>query len=82
MQTPHSQDITNVRAASVSAIELPPSKRRKLRRRSELFEKGLVAKVTQEIAVVREALGRIQDDLDRHSTNLLAICEVFRSVET
>ncbi|KAG1855141.1 hypothetical protein C8R48DRAFT_675440 [Suillus tomentosus] len=57
------QDITNVQAASVPVIELPPAKRRKLRRQSELSERKSLAKVAQEIAVVREALGRIQEIL-------------------
>jgi hypothetical protein len=72
------QDITDVRAASVPVIELPPSKRTKLGRKSELFKGELtqsMAKVAQEIAVVREALGRIKENIDQQSIILLAICE-------
>jgi len=47
-------------AASVPATGLSPLKHRKLRRQSEMFEEESIAKVAQEIAVVREALGRIQ----------------------
>ncbi|KAG2128421.1 hypothetical protein BD769DRAFT_1387465 [Suillus cothurnatus] len=72
------EDTTNVWAASVPATGLSPLKRRKLRRQSEMFEEGSIAKVAQEIAVVREALGRIQKDLGQQSINLLAICEVIQ----
>ncbi|KAG2035447.1 hypothetical protein BDR03DRAFT_1012621 [Suillus americanus] len=72
------QDITDVRAASVPVIELPPSKRTKLGRKSKLFKGELtqsIAKVAQEIVVVREALGRIKENIDQQSIILLAICE-------
>ncbi|KAG2135841.1 hypothetical protein DEU56DRAFT_913226 [Suillus clintonianus] len=75
------QDITNMRAASMPAIELPPLKRRKLESQSKLFEGGLtqsLAQVAQEVAVVREALGRIKEDLGRQSIILLAICEAIQ----
>jgi hypothetical protein len=87
MQTLRSvfQDITNVQVASVPAIELPPLKRRKFGKQSELFEGGLVrflAKVVQEIAIAREALGKINEDLGRQSIILQAIYEVIQSDET
>lgn len=67
------QDTTNVRAASVPVIELRPSKRRKLGRRSELLEGGLaqsLAEVADEIAVMRESLDRIKKVLVGKACNL------------
>jgi hypothetical protein len=87
MQTLHSvfQDITNVQVASVPAIELLPLKCRKFGKQSKLFEGGLVqflAKVIQEIAIVREALGKIDEDLGWQSIILQVIYEVIQSDET
>ncbi|KAG1763583.1 hypothetical protein EDD22DRAFT_952189, partial [Suillus occidentalis] len=60
------QDVTNAQVASVPAIKSPPSKRRKLRKRSEIIEAGLIqslAKVAEEVTAMREALGKIKEDL-------------------
>ncbi|KAG1883548.1 uncharacterized protein F5891DRAFT_990650 [Suillus fuscotomentosus] len=85
--TPRSlfRDVTNAQVASVPASEPPPSKRKKLGTQSELFEGGLVqslAKVTEEVAVMRKALGKIKEDLGRHSIILRAIHEVTQLDET
>jgi flagellar hook-basal body complex protein FliE len=85
MQTQQSvfQDTTNVQVASVLAIDLPPSKRRKLGKQPESFEGGLVqslSKVVQEVAVAREALSKIKEDLGQQSIILHAICEAIQIV--
>lgn len=86
-QTPRSlfRDVTNAQVASVPASKPSPSKRKKLGTQSELFEGGLVqslAKVAEEVAVMREALGKIKEDLGRHSIILRAIHEVTQVDET
>jgi hypothetical protein len=83
MQALHSpfQDVTNARVASVPAIKSPPSKRRKLRKRSEMIEAGLIqslAKVAEEVTAMREALGKIKEDLGKHNMIIRAIHEVIQ----
>jgi hypothetical protein len=83
MQALHSpfQDATNAQVASVPAIKSPPSKCRKLRKRSEIIEAGLIqslAKVAEEVTAMREALGKIKEDLGKHNMIIRAIHEVIQ----
>lgn len=60
-------NITNVQAAaSVPAIELPPSKRRKLGRHEPLdgILTQSLARIVQEVVLLSEALIRIKEVLD------------------
>jgi hypothetical protein len=68
---------------SVPGIELPQSKRRKLKRQSESFKEGpprSLIKVAKEVVVLGEALLRMKKDLDGQRTILLTICDALTSV--
>lgn len=81
MQTPRDLDdvITDRRATSVPATELPRKKNRKIGRDFGLPEERLLENVVQEVVKVREAVSRMEVIFKKQQSILLEICQ---SIET
>jgi hypothetical protein len=71
--------ITDRRATSVPATELPRKKYRKIGRNLELPEERLVAKFVEEVVKVRKAVSRMETKFNTQQSILLEICQ---SIET